>query len=81
MMRNTQKYIKMFNSFDRRIEEAANYRVKWTLIVGHDFDILSYYLHLNFSSPECVESLYRTGKTSEFYCEQNGLDFGSNIII
>lgn len=64
LMINTFKLQKIMNAFDLRIRLPDTYALKWTFVSGHDTDILAMYQALNISSYECIEELFRKGKTS-----------------
>jgi hypothetical protein len=64
--------------FDERIKNH-NKTNKWTFISGHDTDISPMLLNLNISNAQCIEDLYRKGKTTALNCEP-GQDFAANIM-
>ena len=51
-----------------------------TVISCHDTDIAALYTDLNISSSQCVEELYRKGKTDALNC-QTDVGFASNLVI
>ncbi len=51
-----------------------------TVFSGHDTDIAALLTDLNISSSQCVEDLYRKGKTDALNC-QTDVGFASNLII
>ena len=66
---NKYKFDKIIQMFDGRIKNAGQ-ALKWTFLSGHDLDLVPLYNDLNLSSSQCIEELYRKGKTSAFNCEQ-----------
>ena len=65
---NKYKFDKIISMFDSRIKNP-NQSLKWTLLSGHDLDIVPLYNDLNFSSSQCIEDLYRKGSTTALNCE------------
>lgn len=51
-----------------------------TVISCHDTDIAALLTDLNISSSQCVEDLYRKGKTDSLNC-QTDVGFASNLVI
>lgn len=76
---NSRKYAKILNEFDNRIKNLAGYPLKWTFLSAHDTDVLPAQSDLNFSSFQCVEEVYRKGKTDALNCQTN-VAFASSII-
>ena len=52
-MQNTGKLRKVLETFESRITNE-DYPVKWVFMSGHDTDIISMHVGLNFSSYQCV---------------------------
>jgi hypothetical protein len=63
-MINTLKLKKILQMFDLRIKPSSNQTIKWTMLLGHDTDMLAMYHALNISSAACTEELYQKGSTS-----------------
>ena len=79
IMQNTGKLRKVLETFESRIMNE-DYPVKWVFMSGHDTDIISMHVGLNFSSYHCVQELYRRGSTNETNCETGANYFASNIL-
>jgi hypothetical protein len=79
-MANTFKLKKILQMFDSRIKPFSNQTIKWTMLLGHDSDMLAMYHALNISSAICTEELYQNGSTSAIECEQGGVLYAANII-
>ena len=77
---NHHKVLKILHSFDSRILYPSKYKVKWTLLTGEEFDVVSLGLLFNLSSSDCVKDLILEGKTSAKYCELMEMEFSSSII-
>lgn len=65
---NTGKLKRVLADFDGRIANA-NQELKWTFLSAHDTDISGMLLDLNVSSAQCVEELYRKGRTDALNCD------------
>jgi len=76
---NSAKFSKILKEFDNRINNLAVYPLKWTFLSAHDTDILPAQTALNFSSYQCIEDIYRKGKTDALNC-QIDVGFASSII-
>lgn len=75
---NTGKLNRILTDFDERIK-SPNHELKWTFLSAHDDDISAMLLDLNMSSAQCVEELYRYGKSDALNCDPV-LDYASNLI-
>ena len=75
---NTGKLNRVLADFDGRIGNPKQ-ELKWTFLSVHDTDISGMLLDLNISSAQCVEELYRNGKTDALNCDP-GQEYVSNII-
>lgn len=75
---NTGKLNRVLADFDGRIGNPKQ-ELKWTFLSAHDTDISGMLLDLNISSAQCVEELYRNGKTDALNCDP-GQEYVSNII-
>lgn len=53
--------------------------MKWTFLSAHDTDILPVQTEFNFSSFQCIEDIYRKGKTDALNC-QTVVGFASSLI-
>lgn len=76
---NSRKYTKVLNEFDNRIKNLNTYPLKWTFLSAHDTDVLPAQTDLNFSSYQCIEDIYRKGKTDALNC-QTDVGFASSVI-
>ena len=79
-MINSEKFTRLYEVFEARQKIPGSYQLKWTMLSGHDTDLVAMYLGLNISSFQCTEELYRKGSTSVLECQQGGNDFANNII-
>lgn len=77
---NTYKLKKVINECENRVRLIETYATKMTVISCHDTDIAALYTDLNISSSQCVEELYRKGKTDALNC-QTDVGFASNLVI
>lgn len=77
---NTYKLKKVINECENRIHLPKTYATKMTVTSCHDTDISALFTDLNISSSQCVEDLYRKGKTDALNCETN-VGFASNLVI
>ena len=75
---NTGKLQRIVADFDDRIRNASK-TLKWTFLSCHDVDLSAMLLDMNISSHQCIEELYRKGKTSALNCDSN-IDFAADII-
>jgi hypothetical protein len=75
---NTGKLNRVLEDFDGRINNS-NQTLKWTFLSAHDTDITGMLLDLNVSSDQCVEELYRNGKTDALNCDPTQ-EYASSII-
>ena len=76
---NSKKFEKVLHEFDYRINNLASYPLKWTFLSAHDTDVLPAQTALNFSSYQCIEEIFRKGKTDALNC-QTDVGFASSII-
>lgn len=76
---NSRKYAKVLSEFDNRIKNLTGYPLRWTFMSAHDTDVLPAQSDLNFSSSQCIEEIYRKGKTDALNC-QTDVGFASSII-
>ena len=77
---NTYKLKKVVNECENRARLPTTYATKMTVISCHDTDIAALLTDLNISSSQCVEDLYRKGKTDALNC-QTDVGFASNLAI
>ena len=77
---NTYKIQKVIKECENRISLPKNYGTRMTVISCHDTDIAAIYSDLNISSSQCVEELYRKGRTTSLNC-QTEIGFSSNVVI
>lgn len=77
---NTYKLRKVISECENRINRPKTYPTKMTVISCHDTDISALFTDLNISSSQCVEEIYRKGKTDALNCERN-VGFASNVVI
>jgi hypothetical protein len=77
---NTYKLKKVINECENRIRLVKIYGTKMTVFSVHDTDIAALLTDLNISSSQCVEDLYRKGKTDALNC-QTDVGFASNLVI
>jgi lysosomal acid phosphatase len=75
---NTNPLKRIMADFDDRISNP-NKALKWTFISCHDTDITSMLQGLNISNAQCIEDLYRKGKTTALNCDPNQ-EYASSII-
>ena len=76
---NTGKLKRIIQDFDGRINNITGQVLKWTFLSAHDTDISGMLLDLNVSSSQCVQELYRRGKTDALNCDP-GQEYASSII-
>lgn len=76
---NSRRFTKILSDFDNRIKNLTTYPLKWTFYSAHDTDVLPFQTALNFSSFQCIEEIYRKGKTDALNC-QTDVGFASSII-
>ena len=66
---NTYKFKKIINECENRVRLVDTYSTRMTVFSVHDTDIAALYSDLNISSSECIEDLYRKGKTEALNCQ------------
>lgn len=59
---------RILEDFDDRIENLEKKSLKWTFLSAHDTNIYALNGDLNISSSDCIEQLYRKGKTDALNC-------------
>lgn len=76
---NSRKWEKIISEFDKRINNLTGYSLKWSFLSAHDTDVIPAKTDLNFSSFQCIEDLYRKGKTDALNCQPD-VGFASSLI-
>lgn len=77
---NSRKYEKMIKEFESRMANLKGHPLKWTAFSAHDNDLYALHNDLNLSSFDCVEEVYRKGKTDALNCITL-VGFATNLIV
>lgn len=76
---NTNVLKRIIKDFDERINSPDQKKLKWTFLSAHDTNIFAMANDLNISSANCIEELYRKGKTDALNCEL-GPEYAASLI-